>query len=213
MAPGYRNSNPSRRQTRGLVDHDRVEGLPVRNWRRDARHRSPLPPTHDPFATAKDKWDVELPWGMPKDAHLMPQHSQDLLRAARSGRIYQKRLLVEEEDVEADALLVEKAEKKEEAKEEGFVVRTWKLVPKHLEGPEIEYLAKRRKGLRGAPVKGVTTLTKMTLRRTDEAGNTYVEDVVVPEGHVVEGEVIATTVILDPATAGAPVAGVAPPQP
>ncbi|OBT99183.1 hypothetical protein VE01_02646 [Pseudogymnoascus verrucosus] len=212
MAPGYRNSNPSRRQTRGLVDHDIFEGLPVRNWRRDAVTVAP-PPAHDPFATAKDKWDVELPWGMPKDAHLMPQHSQDLLRAARSGRIYQKRMLVEEEDIEADALLVEKAEKKEEAKEEGFVVRTWKLVPKHLEGPEIEYLAKRRKGLRGAPVKGVATLTKMTLRRTDEAGNTYVEDVVVPEGHVVEGEVIATTVILDPATTGAPVAGVAPPQP
>ncbi|KFY16749.1 hypothetical protein V492_01119, partial [Pseudogymnoascus sp. VKM F-4246] len=104
-------------------------------------------------------------------------------------------------------------EKKEEVKEEGFVVRTWKLVPKHLEGPEIEYLAKRRKGLRGAPVKGAATMTKMTLRRTDEAGNTYVEDVVVPEGHVVEGEVIATTVITDPATAGAPAAGVAPPQP
>ncbi|ELR06222.1 hypothetical protein GMDG_07877 [Pseudogymnoascus destructans 20631-21] len=150
---------------------------------------------------------------MPKDAPLMPQHSQDLLRAARSGRIYQKRMLVEEEDIEADALLVEKAEKKEEVKKEGFVVRTWKLVPKHLMGPEIEYLAKRRKGLRGAPVKGVATLTKMTLRRTDEAGNTYVEDVVVPEGHVVEGEVIATTVILDPAAAGAPTIGVAPPQP
>ncbi|KFY41730.1 hypothetical protein V495_04819, partial [Pseudogymnoascus sp. VKM F-4514 (FW-929)] len=143
----------------------------------------------------------------------MPQHSQDLLRAARSGRIYQKRALVEEEDIEADALLAETKEKKEETKEEGFVVRTWKLVPKHAEGPEIEYLAKRRKGLRGAPVKGVATMTKMTLRRTDEAGNTYVEDVVVPEGHVVEGEVIATTVILDPATTGAPAAGVAPPQP
>lgn len=122
-------------------------------------------------------------------------------------------MLVEEEDIEADALLAEKAEKKEEAKEEGFVVRTWKLVPKHLEGPEIEYLAKRRKGLRGAPVKGVATMTKMTLRRTDEAGNTYVEDVVVPEGHVVEGEVIATTVILDPATAGVPAAGIPTPQP
>ncbi|OBT67784.1 hypothetical protein VE03_03458 [Pseudogymnoascus sp. 23342-1-I1] len=213
MAPGYRNSNPSRRQTRGLVDHDIFEGLPVRNWRRDAVTVAP-PPAHDPFATAKDKWDVELPWGMPKDAHLMPQHSQDLLRAARSGRIYQKRMLVEEEDAEADALLAaEKAEKKEEAKEEGFVVRTWKLVPKHLEGPEIEYLAKRRKGLRGAVVKGGATMTKMTLRRTDGAGNTYVEDVVVPEGHVVEGEVIATTVILDPATTGAPAAGIPAPQP
>ncbi|KFY25353.1 hypothetical protein V493_04694, partial [Pseudogymnoascus sp. VKM F-4281 (FW-2241)] len=204
-------SNPSRRQTRGQVDHDIFEGLPVRNWRRDAVTVAP-PPAHDPFATAKDKWDVELPWGMPKDAHLMPQHSQDLLRAARSGRIYQKRMLVEEEDMEAEAALAEKAEKKEEAKEEGFVVRTWKLVPKHLEGPEIEYLAKRRKGLRGAPVKGVATMTKMTLRRTDEAGNTYVEDVVVPEGQVVQGEVIATTVILDPA-AGAPAAGIQAPQP
>jgi hypothetical protein len=166
----------------------------------------------------KDKWDIELPWGMPKDAPLMPQHSQDLLRAARSGRIYQKRPVVEEEDLETDLSLADKPEKKDvDPKEEGFSVKTWKLVPKHLEGPEIEYLAKRRKGLRGAPIKDGPpqgpTMTKMTVRKIDPQGNAYVEDVVVPEGQAVEGEVIAQTVVTDPAVAGVGADGPAQVQP
>lgn len=136
---------------------------------------------------------------MPKDSHLLPQHSQDLLRAARSGRLYKRRTQVEEEEVEAEAALGEKPEKKEsEPKEEGFTVKTWKLVPKHQEGPEIEYLAKRRKGLRGTPIlPGASSLTKTTVRRTDAEGNSYVEDVVVSEGQAIDGEVISQTAITD----------------
>jgi hypothetical protein len=207
MAPGYRANNQSRRQNRGIVDHDIFEGLPVRNWRRDIVVVAP-PPAHDSSGNQKDKWDVELPWGMPKDAHLMPQHSQDLLRAARSGRLYVKRPLIEDEEIEADILLADKPEKKEiDSKEEGFSVKTWKLVPKHLEGPEIDYLAKRRKGLRGLVIKGTApppaTLTKTTVRRTDEQGNSYVEDIVLAEGQSVEGEVISQTVIPAAAAVGA----------
>lgn len=193
----YRNNTQSRRQNRGLADHDIFEGLPVRNWRRDIVVVAP-PPAHNSLNQQAEKWDVELPWGMPKDAHLMPQHSQDLLRAARSGRIYQKRPLMED-DQEDDILMPDKPEKKEvEPKDDGFTVKTWKLVPKHLEGPEFEYLAKRRKGLRGAAVKTVAqgqTMTKMTLRKTDDQGNAYIEHVVVPAGQTVEGEVIAQTVV------------------
>lgn len=199
------------------MDHDIFEGLPVRNWRRDIVTVAP-PPAHDGFPQVKDKWDIELPWGMPKDAPLMPQHSQDLLRAARSGRIYQKRPVMEEEDLETDLSLADKPEKKDlDPKEEGFSVKTWKLVPKHLEGPEIEYLAKRRKGLRGAPIKDGPPqgpmMTKMTVRKIDPQGNTYVEDVVVPEGQAVEGEVIAQTVVTDPAVAGVGADGPAQVQP
>jgi hypothetical protein len=163
------------------------------------------------MATQKDKWDIELPYGMPKDSQLLPQHSQDLLRAARSGKLYAKRTPLEEEEVDVEAALGDKPEKKEDPKEKGFVVKTWKPVPRHLEGPEIEYLAKRRKGLTGSVVKpGVTSgpiMTKTKVRRIDAAGNTYVEDVVVPEGQTVEGEVISQTVITDSAAAGIPVDG------
>ena len=161
------------------------------------------PPAHNALNQPADKWDVELPWGMPKDSDLMPQHSRDLLRAARSGRLYQKRPLMEE-DQEDDALMADKPEKKEaEPKDDGFTVRTWKLVPKHLEGPEFEYLARRRKGLRGTAITGAAvpgpTMTKMTVRKTDDQGNSFIEHVVVPEGHAVEGEVIAQTVVTDAA--------------
>jgi hypothetical protein len=154
------------------------------------------------ISAQKDKWDVELPWGMPKDSHLLPQHSQDLLRAARSGRLYVRRRPVEEEEVDPEAAVGDKAEKKEEdSKEKGFSVKTWKLVPKHQEGPEIEFLAKRRKGLTGTAVKAPTisgpTMTKARVKRTDAAGNTYIEDIVVAEGQALEGELISQTIIAD----------------
>lgn len=190
-------------------------GLPVRNWRRDIVTIAP-PPVHE-VSSQKDKWDVELPWGMPKDSNLIPQHSQDLLRAARSGRLYVRRLPVEEEEVDAEAALGDKPEKKEEdPKEKGFKVKTWKLVPKHQEGPEIEFLAKRRKGLTGTAIRSAAvagpTITKARVRRTDAAGNTYVEDVVVTEGQALEGEVISHSVNADSATASAVVDGI-PAQP
>ncbi len=172
----------------------------MRNWRRDTVTIAP-PPVHE-ISTQKDKWDVELPWGMPKDSHLLPQHSQDLLRAARSGRLYVRRQAVEEEEVDAEAALGDKPEKKEEdPKEKGFSVKTWKLVPKHQEGPEIEFLAKRRKGPTGMAVKTAiisgSAMTKARVRRIDAAGNTYVEDVVVAEGQALDGELISQTVLAD----------------
>jgi hypothetical protein len=142
---------------------------------------------------------------MPKDSHLLPQHSQELLRAARSGRIYKRPTPAEDEEAETLELglaeKTEKAEKKEEEIEEkGFAAKTWKLLPRHLEGPDTEYLAKRRKGLI-TPTTSVTVVpgapvTKATVRRTDAAGNTYVEDLVLKAGdQVTDGEVIAQTTI------------------
>lgn len=200
MAPTYRNQN--RRQNRtGVVDHDILEGLPVRQWRRDYVTVAP-PPIQDSTTSQNDIWAVELPHGMPKDSHLLPQHSQDLLRAARSGRIYKRPAPPEEEEADAEAILGDKPEKKEDdPKDKGFTAKAWKPIPRHMEGPDIEYLAKKRKGLvpmKANPAPVVATLTKTTVKRIDAAGNEYVQDVVVPHGQQVEGEVIAQTLIPDP---------------
>lgn len=164
------------------------------------------PQTAQENTTAQnDIWAVELPHGMPKDFHLLPQHSQDLLRAARSGKIYKRPAPVEEEEVDTE-LVGEKSDKKEDdPRDKGFTARAWKQIPRNQEGPSVDYLAKRRKGLitvgtKAAPVREVPTVTKATVRRIDAAGNTYVQDMVVANGEKVEGEVIAQTVIPDPNT-------------
>lgn len=142
---------------------------------------------------------------MPKDYHLLPQHSQDLLRGARSGRIYKRPPPIEEDEVDAEGIIGDKPEKKEdETKDRGFSAKAWKQIPRHLEGPDIEYLAKRRKTLvtigSKAP-KPVPTVTKAKLKRVDAAGNEYIQDVIVPHGQQIVGEVISQTEIPDPSAA------------
>jgi hypothetical protein len=164
---------------------------------------APPPPAQENPASQNDVWAVELPYGMPKDSHLLPQHSQDLLRAARSGRIYKRPAPPEEEEIDVDAVLGDKPEKKDEdPKNTGFTARAWKLIPRHMEGPDIEYLAKRRKGVVTAAQKSTgaaaPVLTKATVKRMDAAGNEYLQDVVVPQGQPVDGEVISQRVIHDP---------------
>lgn len=177
------------------------EGLPVRHWRRDDVTVAP-PPTQENTTSQNDIWAVELPHGMPKDSHLLPQHSQDLLRAARSGRIYKRPAPPEEEEADVEAVLGDKPEKKDDdTKDKGFTAKAWKQIPRHMEGPDIEYLAKRRKGLitvTAKPAAPTSTLTKTTVKRIDAAGNEYVQDVVIPHGQQVEGEVISQTAIPDP---------------
>ncbi|PQE03520.1 lyr family protein [Rutstroemia sp. NJR-2017a BVV2] len=196
--PAYRTGG--RRQNRtGYVDHDIFEGLPVRHWRREYVTVAP-PPSQENNSTQNDTWANELPWGMPKDSHLLPQHSQDLLRAARSGRIYKRPAPADDEDADAETL-GDKADKKEdEMRESGFTARAWKQVPRHQEGSDIDFLAKRRKGLvsnvpKPAPAP---TVVKTTIRKTDAAGNEYLQDVVVPHGQTVEGDIVSQTTIPDP---------------
>ncbi|CZT02010.1 uncharacterized protein RCO7_05491 [Rhynchosporium graminicola] len=214
MAPTYRNAN--RRQNRQGVDHGEYEGIPIRHWRRDFVTVAP-PPTPDSSTTQNDIWAVELPHGMPKDYHLLPQHSQDLLRAARSGKIYKRPAPADEEEADPETVVGDKPEKKDEdLKEKGFTAKSWKQVARHLEGPDVVYLAKRRKGLVTATSKPlpVPTVTKATVKRIDAAGNEYVQDVVVPLGQAVEGEVISQIQIPDPnAPVGLAAVQATPPRP
>lgn len=141
---------------------------------------------------------------MPKDSQLLPTHTQELLRAARSGRLYKRPAPVEEEEADQDAA-PEKPEKKEEdPSTKGYMVKVWKQVPRNAEGSTISHLAKRRKGtvtLSSSMPAGQAAgpmVTKATVRRIDAAGNPYTQEVTLSDGQRVDGEIISTTVVAVP---------------
>ncbi len=154
---------------------------------------------------------------MPRDYHLPPPHSQALLRAARSGSVFRpppappsSLLSLEDEKEGAGGEEDEGGEGGEGVgvgagtgmgAERGFVARKWGVVPRHLEGAEVEYLARRRKGLPsmymgpvGGGAVGTTTtmgaMRKVKVRKTDAEGVAVVWVVLAPEGQAVEGEVL-----------------------
>lgn len=147
--------------------------------------------------------------------------SQQLLRAARAGRIYKPASADDvKDDANKDNESGENGNGAEEASgtmQKGFVALRWTQVPRHLEGPEREFLAKRRKGLPSAHaqpgwVGGVLTLNGTAMRKTkvkkaDASGQMVVWDVLMPEGQTVEGE-IGEMITLE--SAAAPVMAPAP---
>jgi hypothetical protein len=154
-----------------------------------------------------DKWAVELPHGMPKDYHLLAPHSQELLRAARSGRLYKRPAPAEEDENELEA--ADKAAKKQATNVNGIKVKTWKQVPRNAEDSTISYLAKRYKNTVTLTSKAALsqaagpTVTRATVRRIDAAGNPYEQTVTLANGERVDGEIIATSVIPMPTAAEA----------
>ena len=185
----YRTSRTGNRQTRTTqIDHDVFEGLPVRHWRKKPVSVNAVPEKDAPKAAATlQNGYKELP--LPRDFSMLPEHSQALLRAARMG------LRKVAEAVEDD--------KENEDSEPGgidgnsnFMQSKWSLVPRDLEGPEPEYLAKRRKGLPSvysgitAPSVGGTSMRKTKIRKHDSQGNNSVLEVLVPEGQTVDGEIV-----------------------
>ena len=174
------------RNTRTANEIDVLEGLPIRQWRQVESHIGP-PQGQLPLA-GKSIWP-ELP--MPRDSHMLPEVSQQLLRAARAGRLY-KAPTPPHEDGEK-----ENAGEDDEAKQasRGFTARKWTQVPRHLEEPEMEYLAKRRKGLPStrSSLQGASTqasaVRKTMVKRYDTEGNAHIYEVLAPEGQKVEGEI------------------------
>lgn len=139
---------------------------------------------------------------MPKDSHLLPPWSQALLRAARMGQVFRPPAPPVEEDKEPG-----EDEDADGVNEEGFVATKWGLVPKHLEGPEPEFLAKRRKGLSSlygavsGAVDASNQMRKTKIKKLDTEGHEYVLEALVPEGQTVEGEVAAEETTLSEAPA------------
>jgi hypothetical protein len=174
------------RNARTANEIDVLEGLPIRQWRQVESHIGP-PQGQLPLA-GKSIWP-ELP--MPRDSHMLPEVSQQLLRAARAGRLY-KAPTPPNEDEEK-----ENAGEDDEAKEtsRGFTVRKWTQVPRHLEESEVEYLAKRRKGLPSTHSSLQSTssqagaVRKTMVKRYDTEGNAHIYEVLAPEGQKIDGEI------------------------
>ena len=125
---------------------------------------------------------------------MLPEHSQQLLRAARSGRTIKPPAPPEDDDNE---MKEEETEHKEVSV--GFTVKKFVKVARHNEAPEPEFLAKRRKGL---PSQYITAQVQAPLRETkvkklDAEGNVAVYKVLAPEGQMVEGEVAPTDAAIE----------------
>jgi hypothetical protein len=173
-----------------------LEGLPINQYKEVEVTIGPS--TTETKRLDTDEWEPP----MPRDSHLLPEHSQQILRAARSGRLY-KPPAPPEEDKDGPE---EEDEHKEVPK--GFTVKKWVKVPRHLEDAEPEYLAKRRKGLpshyvANGQVAQPAALRETKVKKTDAEGNVSVYKVLVPEGQAVEGEVQATDAIVEAAPVAA----------
>lgn len=137
---------------------------------------------------------------MPKDSQLLTPASRALLRAARAGCIYIRHVdkEIEEEDKETTDP-EEQAVPLQGGAERSFTARKWTQVPRHMEPPESEFLAKRRPGL--PPLYGAakgdgvvdgafTPMRRTRFQKTDPAtGNISIYDALVPEGYKIEGEI------------------------
>ncbi|KAH8728924.1 hypothetical protein GQ44DRAFT_499328 [Phaeosphaeriaceae sp. PMI808] len=137
---------------------------------------------------------------MPRDSHMLPEHSQQLLRVARSGRVYRPPAPVEDDNEMKDE------EEEHKVVQVGFVVKKYVKVARHLEVPEPEYLAKRRKGLPSQyAMNGVVqpALRETKVKKLDAEGNATVYKVLVPEGQAVDGEVKPTDAAIEAAPATA----------
>ncbi|GAB7353594.1 hypothetical protein MBLNU459_g4015t1 [Dothideomycetes sp. NU459] len=126
-----------------------------------------------------------------------------LLREARRPRLAKRKQEPAED---------EKGEEEEEADKDvqtGWQAKKWSQLPVHLEEPDREYLAKRRKGLpsmhaamalqAAAAVVSSAPTRKTKVAKLDADGNTTVYEVLVPEGQVIVGEVVEDTVMADAA--------------
>ncbi|KAL5390973.1 hypothetical protein DPSP01_001470 [Paraphaeosphaeria sporulosa] len=192
MAP-FRNRDRSNRSGRGQVEHNVLEGLPINQYREVEITIGPN--TTEIKQLDQDDWPA-LP--MPRDSHLLPEHSQQILARARAPRIYKPPAPVEE-----DKEIMDEEEEHKEVRQ-GFTVKKWMKVPRHLEESEPEYLAKRRKGLPSQYVNGAamiqpTPMRETKVKKTDAEGNVNVYKVLVPEGQAVEGEVQPTDAVTDAA--------------
>jgi len=139
---------------------------------------------------------------MPKDSHLLASWAQALLRAARMGQVLRPPAVPVEEDKEPG-----EDEDAEGDVEPGFTATKWGVVPSHLEGQEVKFLADRRKGLPplnggvAGAVVGAGQMRNIKIRKTDVEGHAHVLGVLVPEGQAVEGEIVDENTTLSEAPA------------
>lgn len=170
----------------------------MKQWKQSLGPVSLAPPVAEVLSGEDSKW-AEPP--MPRDYHMLQPWTQQLLRAARSGKVGAKR---KTEDAADEDFKPEDEDIKDDrgTEERGFVAKKWKPVPEHSLVPEHmhwEYLAKRRKGLPNTYGAGflaagaAVPMRKTKVQKPDAStGTVAVYEVLVPEGQTVEGEVTET---------------------
>lgn len=179
------------RRTVSQPDHDILEGLPIRRWQKK-------PVILNTAAVEKpDTNSVTIPndgfheLEMPKDSNLLPEITYAILRAARMGAILKEGINGREDDTENAADQLTQSEEKS-----GVLTRKWMLIGRDSEPKEPEYLAKRRKGLRSlyggstAPINSTSQMRKIKIRNVDNEGNSQIVEALVPEGQVVDAEIL-----------------------
>ncbi|KAJ5198288.1 uncharacterized protein N7498_007405 [Penicillium cinerascens] len=195
---GRHLDGPNRTRT-GQIDHDVFEGLPVRRWSKQPHTYSQAPKAIDDsdFGVQGPGGPVlpELP--MPRDSDLLPAVSKALLRAARAGCIYIRQNTTAADKEDNDTSKTDDQVAGVQMADRSFTSRKWLTLPKHMEPPEAEFLAKRRPGLSslygGSAVDGSSG--SLPMRRTKfkkvdpQTGNISIYEAWVPEGHRIEGEV------------------------
>lgn len=169
ISPQFRATGRSNRSGRLAAEQDVFEGLPVRQWRqRETTYGLPSGPG-DIVQDSKSPFP-EMP--MPRESQFLAPHTQALLRAARKPRFM--KVTVSETEADDDA----------EAETSNWSAPKWTQIPRPMEDTEVEYLAKRRKGLPALSNQFVPSLapdlaTRIAkVRRTDDKGTTTIYQVI-----------------------------------
>ncbi|RJE24852.1 hypothetical protein PHISCL_02806 [Aspergillus sclerotialis] len=209
MPPTFRSSRSGRqadnanRTRTGQIDHDVFEGLPVRRWTRQRQTITQQPKAEEPKSILQgpDGKQIlpELP--MPRDSHLLTPTSRALLRAARAGCIYIRHAPKDSGEEAKEPPTDVEDQQPLHMTDRSFTARKWSAVPRHLEPPEMEFLAKRRPGLPslygatamgidGSGEAGAAPMRRTRFKKVDPTtGNISIYEAWVPEGHKIEGEV------------------------
>lgn len=220
--PQFRSSRSGRqfdsanRTRTGQIDHDVFEGLPVRRWTRQRQTiTQQRRPEQKQIMQGPDGRHIvpELP--MPRDSQLLNPTSRALLRAARAGCIYIRHAPKEPGEEAKEAPTDAEESQAMRLADRSFTARKWTAVPRHVEPPEVEFVASRRPGLPslyGAGVVGAvgsrdTTgpapMRRTRFKRVDPAtGNISVYEAWVPDGLRIEGETAEDTQTIAAANGG-----------
>lgn len=184
----FRPSGRSNRSGRSQADHDVFEGLPIKQWRQSESTIGFSQVIAE--SNIGDNAFPELP--LPRDSHLLAPWTQAILREARRPRLAKRKEPVEDEKGEEE-------EDGEKETQSGFLAKKWTQVPAHLEEPEREYLAKRRKGLPSLhatlALQSTTNMPstaptrKAKIVQSDAEGHKKIYEVLIPEGQVIDNEV------------------------
>ena len=138
---------------------------------------------------------------MPRDSHLLTPTSRALLRAARAGCIYIRHSPRDSGEEAKEPPTDVEEQQSLHLTDRSFTARKWSAVPRHLEPPEMEFLAKRRPGLPslygatamgidGSGEAGTAPMRRTKFKKVDPTtGNISIYEAWVPEGHKIEGEV------------------------